>query len=89
MKPAEGSTVIGKSVTIHGTGLAFLHMELDIKAPVYVGDTVTVVVKVTESRAASTGNRGLVTTRNTVYKQDGTIVMVYTPVRLTLGAATP
>jgi acyl dehydratase len=80
---AEGLVI--QTGSIHGTGLAFLHMDLDIKAPVLVGDTITVVVEVTESRAASTGNRGLVTSVNTVYKQDGTVVMVYTPVRLTRG----
>jgi acyl dehydratase len=84
---AEGLVI--QTGSIHGTGLAFLHTELDIRAPVYVGDTITVAVEVTESRAASRGNRGLVTTRNTVYKQDATVVMVYTPVRLTLGVATP
>ena len=83
---AEG--LVMQTGSIHGTGLAFLHMDLDIKAPVFVGDTITVVVEVTASRAASTGNRGLVTSENTVYKQDGTVVMVYTPVRLTRGDAT-
>jgi len=71
--------------SIHGTGLAFLHMELDIKAPVFVGDTISVVVEVTAQRAASSGNRGLVTTRNTVINQRGETVMVYSPVRLTKG----
>jgi acyl dehydratase len=80
---AEGLVI--QTGSIHGTGLAFLHMDLDIKAPVLVGDTITVVVEVTESRAASSGNRGLVTSVNTVYKQDETVVMVYTPARLTRG----
>jgi acyl dehydratase len=74
--------------SIHGTGLAFLHTDLDIKAPVYVGDTITVVVEVTEQRAASSGNRGLITTRNTVVNQHDVVVMVYSPVRLTKGAET-
>ena len=53
----------------------------------FLGDnTITVVVEVTEQRAASSGNRGVVTTRNTVYNQGGDIVMVYSPVRLTKGA---
>jgi acyl dehydratase len=81
---AEGLVIQGGS--IHGTGLAFLHTDLDIKAPVYVGDTITVVVEVTEQRAASSGNRGVVTTRNTVYNQRGEVVMVYSPVRLTKGS---
>lgn len=70
---------------IHGTGLAFMHTEIDIEGPVYVGDTVTVVVEVTEQRQASKGNRGVITTRNSVVNQRGETVMVYTPVRLTKG----
>ncbi len=80
---AEGLVIQGGS--IHGTGLAFMHMELDIKAPVYVGDTICVLVEVTESRAASSGDRGVVTTRNTIYNQHSKVVMVYSPVRLTKG----
>ena len=80
---AEGLVI--QTGSIHGTGLAFLHLELDIKAPVFVGDTIAAVVEVTESRAASSGNRGLVTTRNTVFNQTGATVMVYSPVRLTKG----
>ena len=60
-------------------------MELDVKAPIYVGDTLTVDVEVTESRATSTGGRGLVTTRNSVSNQRGEEVLVYTPVRLLRG----
>ena len=74
--------------SIHGTGLAFLHTDLDIKGPVHVGDTIAVVVEVTESRPASSGARGLVTTTNTVFNQHGKIVMIYSPVRLTKGTET-
>ena len=77
--------VFGGSGPIHGTRIAFLHMELDIKAPVYVGDTLSVLVEVTESRATSTGDRGLVTTRNSVRNQRDEEVLVYTPVRLLRG----
>ena len=70
---------------IHGTGLAFMHAELDVKQPVFVGDTIAVVVEVTEQRAASKGNRGVITTRNTVINQHGDVVMVYSPLRLTKG----
>jgi acyl dehydratase len=77
----EGLVLAG---TAHGTGLAFLHTELDIKAPVLAGDTVHVEIEVTESRATSKG-RGLVRTRNTVKNQRGETVMVYTPLRLMRG----
>ncbi|OHV29861.1 MULTISPECIES: MaoC family dehydratase [Pseudofrankia] len=80
---AEG-LVIGTNV-LHGTGMAFMRTDLSISAPVYVGDTLTVVVEVTESRPASRGNRGVVTTRNTVLNQRGETVMTYTPVRLIKG----
>jgi len=80
---AEGLVI--QSGSIHGTGLAHMHCEIDIAAPVYVGDTISVVVEVIEQRAASKGNRGVVTTRNTVRNQHGESVMVYQPVRLTKG----
>jgi acyl dehydratase len=80
---AEGLVI--QTGCIHGTGVAFLHMELDVKAPVYVGDTIGVVVEVTEQRPTSKGDRGLITTRNEVLNQRGEIVLVYTPVRLTRG----
>ena len=45
-------------------------------------DTIRVEVEVIEARRASKGARGLVRTRNTVVKQDGTVPLVYTPLRL-------
>jgi acyl dehydratase len=67
--------------------MAFLRADVSVRAPVFVGDTITVVVEVTESRAASTGARGVVTTRNTVVKRGGGTVLVYEPVRLIRGRA--
>ena len=72
---------------IHGTGMAFLRADVSVRAPVFVGDTITVVVEVVESRAASSGPRGVVTTRNTVVKRGGGTVLVYEPVRLIRGRA--
>jgi len=71
------------------TGLAFLGMELDIKRPTLVGDTIYVHVEVTESRPASSGNRGLVRSRNTVVNQRGETLLVYTPLRLVRGSPVP
>ena len=51
----------------------------------YVGDTISVVVEVTEQRAASKGDRGVITSQNTVHNQRQEIVMSYQPVRLTKG----
>lgn len=64
------------------TGLAFLNAELDVKGPTFVGDTIRVEVEVIEARRTSSGNRGLVRTRNEVMKQDGALALVYTPLRL-------
>lgn len=80
---AEG--LVLQTNVLHGTGLAFMGTELSISAPVYVGDTLTVVVEVTESRPASRGSRGVVTTRNTVLNQRDEAVLTYTPVRLIRG----
>lgn len=69
--------------TMQGTGLAFLGMEFEVKAPVLAGDTIHVECEVIESRRSrSQPDRGLVRTRNCVVKQDGTIVQVYTPLRM-------
>jgi acyl dehydratase len=80
---AEG--LILQTNVLHGTGLAFLQMEFTVKAPVYVGDTIHVVVTVTESRKASRGERGVVTTRCDIVNQRDEIVGVFTPVRLIRG----
>jgi acyl dehydratase len=79
---AEGLVIAG---TIQGTGMAFLGMDLEIEGPTFVGDTISVVLEVTESRAASKGNRGLVRTRNTVVNQKGEPVMIYSPLRMMKG----
>ena len=78
---AEGLALAG---TGHGTGVAFLQTEIDVKAPVVAGDTVSVRIEVTEARPSSKG-RGLVRTRNEVVNQRNEIVLVYTPLRLMAG----
>jgi acyl dehydratase len=82
---AEGLVI--QSHVLHGTGLAFLGMELSVLAPVFVGDTLYAVVEVTESRKATRGERGLVTARVGVLNQREEEVLVYTPVRMIKGAA--
>ena len=77
---AEGLLV---QATMQHTGYAFLNMELDIKGPVFAGDTIHVECEVIESRTSkSKPGRGLVRTRNTVIKQDGKVALVYTPLRM-------
>lgn len=77
---AEGLLV---QSTMQHTGYAFLNMQLDVKRPVFAGDTIHVECEVTESRRSrSRPDRGLVRTTNSVVKQDGTVALVYTPLRM-------
>jgi acyl dehydratase len=77
---AEGLLV---QATMQHTGFAFLHMELDVKAPTFAGDTIHVACEVVDSRrSASRPDRGLVRTFNRVVKQDGTVAITYNPLRL-------
>ena len=80
-----GEGLVLQTHVLHGTGLAFLGMQLDVRQPVCVGDTLYAVCEVLESRPASSGARGVVTTQVTVLNQDDEEVLVYTPVRLIRG----
>jgi len=72
---------------VQGVGLAFLRMDLEVKNPTFVGDTIHVEVEVIECRESkSRPGTGLVRTRNTIVKQDGAVSLVYTPLRLLKGA---
>ena len=69
--------------TMQHTGFAFLHMELNVEAPTFAGDTIHVECEVVESRrSTSRPGRGLVRTRNRVVRQDGRVVLTYTPLRM-------
>ncbi len=69
--------------TLQHTGLAMLHLELDIKAPVFVGDTIHVECEVVEARRSRTKpDRGIIRTVNHIVKQDGTVAYVYSPLRM-------
>ncbi len=82
---AEGLLV---QAILQRTGLAFLSMEFEIRAPTFVGDTVHVEVEVLESRPTSkTPEKGLVRTRNDIINQHGEIVISYTPLRLAASRA--
>jgi len=71
--------------TMQHTGFAFLNMELNVHAPTFVNDTIHVECEVVENRRSnSRPNRGLVRTMNRVVKQDGTLVLTYNPLRLSL-----
>jgi len=54
-------------------------------APIFLGDTIHVECEVIEARlSGSRPGRGLVRTRNRVVKQDGKVVLTYTPLRMVL-----
>ena len=77
---AEGLVIVD---TMQHTGIAFLDMELTVENPAFVGDTIHVEVEVIEARhSKSRPDRGVVRTRNRVIKQDGTVVLTYTPLRM-------
>ena len=77
---AEGLLV--QSVMQH-TGLAFLHMELAVESPVVAGDTIHAECEIIEARRSrSRPGRGLVRSRVRVVKQDGTVALTYTPLRM-------
>ena len=80
---AEG--LILQTNALHGTGLAFMNMQYSIARPVYVGDTIHVVVEITDSRPSSKPGRGVVSSRCGVINQHGEEVAYFTPVRLIRG----
>lgn len=79
---AEGLVL---NATAQGTGLAFLHMEMNVEGPVLQGDTIHVEIEITEIRPAKKAGRGLVRTRNRILNQRDETVITYTPLRLMAG----
>ena len=63
-------------------GLAFLSVDMEMKQPIQLGDTLYVHCSVIEARPTSKPGRGLVRTRNTVTNQNGETVLIYKPLRL-------
>ena len=69
--------------TMQHTAFAFLGMQFEIKGPVFAGDTVHVECEIIEARESrSRPGRGIVKSRNRIVKQDGTVVIEYTPTRM-------
>ncbi len=77
---AEGLVISSGNLT--GTAVAFLGGNIEVKAPVYVGDSLEVWVEVTAARMTSRGDRGVITTRNEIRNQRGELVMIFTPSRM-------
>ena len=76
---AEGQLM---QTVLQKTGLAFLDMEMKVLGPTFAGDTIHVEVEVIESRETKKPDRGLVRTRNSVFTQNGTKILEYTPLRM-------
>ncbi|MFA7438601.1 MaoC/PaaZ C-terminal domain-containing protein [Castellaniella sp.] len=76
---AEG--LLMQSVMQH-TGLAFLGMELEVKRPVFAGDTIHVECLVQSARLTSRQDRGIVSALNDVINQKGELVLQYTAKRM-------
>ncbi len=84
--PAACTYAFSEGLLVHATmqhtGFAFLNMELNVESPVVAGDTIHVECEVIEARLTRKPGRGLVRTRNKVVKQDGTVALTYTPLRM-------
>jgi len=68
---------------IHGVGLALVSVDnMTFKRPLFTGDTMKVLVEVTDTRPTSRPDRGIVTFRHTVKNQNGEDVMECTVKRM-------
>jgi acyl dehydratase len=77
---AEGLAIL--TGILHGTGMAFLGVEMKILNPVFIGDTITVEIDVVDKRETKKPDRGIVTFFHRVKNQDETVVMEYTVKRM-------
>ena len=77
---AEGLTIL--SGILHGTGMAFLGVDLTVVQPVFINDTIRVVIEVVERRETKKSDRGIVTFSHLVSNQDDQTVMAYTIKRM-------
>jgi acyl dehydratase len=72
---AEGLAIL--TGILHGTGMAFLGVELTVLKPVFIGDTITVEIEVIDKRETKKADRGIVTFFHRVKNQDNAVVMEY------------
>jgi acyl dehydratase len=66
----------------HGTGLALMHYDVRVAAPVLAGDTIHVEIEVADKRETKKPDRGIVTFRHRVVNQRGEPVMEATVTRM-------
>jgi len=72
---AEGLGIL--TGILHGTGMAFLGVELEVLKPVFIGDTIFVEIEVVAKRETKKPDRGIVTYLHRVKNQEGEAVMEY------------
>ncbi len=80
--------IVGSGV-LEGVAVALVGIDqLSARAPVYAGDTLMVRVEVLSAKpSTSKPDRGVVTTRQEVCNQDGTVVLTYNVSRMLKRAA--
>ncbi len=71
--------------TMQTTGLALLEVEKKILKPTFVNDTIHGEVEIVSVRPTSKGNRGIVTSMNSVVNQRGETTLTYRAVRMMAG----
>ena len=66
----------------HGTGLALMHYDVRVVAPVLAGDTIRLEIEVVEKRETKKPDRGVVTFRHRVVNQRAETVLEATVTRM-------
>lgn len=82
-------TTFGRTITesdlMSFVSVTGFNATIDVKAPVFVNDTIHVEGEVTEAKPTSKGSNGIVRTLNKVLNQRGELVLTYNPLRMMKG----
>lgn len=77
---ADGLSVL--SGIIHRTGIALLGIKIDVKGPVFIGDTISVEIEVVDKRETKKKSQGIITWLHRILNQHNEIVIEYTVTRM-------
>ena len=77
---ADGLSVL--SGIIHRTGIALLGMKVDVKGPVFIGDTISVEIEVIDKRETKKNTQGIITWLHRILNQRNEVVIEYTVTRM-------
>ena len=77
---ADGLSVL--SGIIHRTGIALLGMKVDVKGPVFIGDTISVEIEVVDKRETKKKSQGIITWLHRILNQRNEVVIEYTVTRM-------